>query len=393
MTSPQASFARPTIRRLVILDSDITALALVRSAHHLGVTPIIFDTHEGIATASRLARIELHLGRHRDETVPTLVNLGREAPSALIATADVWLRILAAHRPVLEAAYPLILHPANDALSICLSKERFGAWCETNGFPAPRLYRLGPEFSPEACDFPLIIRPAETLHSDLTTRIPKAAEVRCAAELACRLDEFRRTGATPVLSQSLLGRELTQYSVGLARVADQTLTSVARKLRPPPEACAMGTLVEATECADVERLARRAATRLGYEGIAEIEVLRDEVSGESFLIEINARPWLQFALGAATGRDLLRFALTDGSRPARPTSAGRSALWLDFRADLRVCFRREGLVRSGRLGFLDYVRSLARANVFARWKLTDMGPFWRDALDLVAARFRRLRLR
>jgi D-aspartate ligase len=390
MTSRHASFDRPAIHRLVILDSDVTALALVRSAHHLGVKPILFDTQRGIATASRLARLELHLGRERDETVLCLADLGCEAPSALIATADVWLRILAAHRPVLEAAYPLILHPANDVLSICLNKERFSVWCETNGLPAPRFYRLCPQVSIDPLDlpFPLLIRPAETLHSNLTTRIPKAGEVRASAELACRLDEFRRAGATPVLSQSLLGRKLTQYSVGVARAGDRTLTIVARKLRPAPEACSMGTLVQATECAEVERLAREAVTRLGYEGIAEIEVLRDEVSGENFLIEINARPWMQFALGAASGRDLLRFVLTHGSMPQSPARAGRSAVWLDFRADFRVCFRREGLVRTGKLSFLGYLRSLARANVFARWNLTDMGPFWRDACDFVAARFR-----
>lgn len=383
------------IRQLVILGSDITALAVVRSAHRLGVTPIVFDTEQNIATASRLARVEVHPGRHRDDVVPLLAALGRRSPSLLISTEDAWLRVLGAHRPELELAYERIIHPGNDALAVCLSKEKFAAWCETHGLPAPKLYRIGAEFRPDACvlPFPLMLRPAETLHANPTTPIPKASEVRSSSELASRLDEYRRAGATPALSQSLLSRELTQYSVGLARTAGRMMTIVARKLRPPPEACSTGTLVETTEQPEIERLARRAADLLDYEGIAEIEVLHDEASGESFLIEINARPWLQFALGTATGRDLLRFVMSYGTAAEDPAYSGRPALWLDFRADLRVCFSRNGLVRTGRLAFADYLRSLARANVFARWTLADMGPFWRDALSLVAARFRRLHLR
>lgn len=382
-------------RQLVILGSGISALAVVRSAHRLGVTPIVFDTEQEIATASRLARLELHPGRHRDELVPLLATLGRQSPSFLISTADAWLRVLAAHRPELELAYERILHPANEALAICLSKEKFTIWCERNALPAPRLYRVDAAFRLDAGApiFPVLLRPAETLHSSAATGVLKASEVSSRAELACRLDEFRRAGATPAISQSLLGRQLMQYSVGLARTSGRMMTIVSRKLRPWPEACSVGTLVETTEQPEVERLARHAADLLDYAGIAEIEVLHDEASGESFLIEINARPWLQFALGAATGRDLLGFVVSDGTAAGNQVRAPRPALWLDFHADLRVCFGRDGgLVRTGRLAFADYLRSLARANVFARWSLTDMGPFWRDVLALAAIPFRRLHL-
>jgi predicted ATP-grasp superfamily ATP-dependent carboligase len=237
-----------------------------------------------------------------------------------------------------------------------------------------------------------MLRPAETLHSHPGTEIPKASAVSSPAELAQRLDHFRRAGATPTLSESLLGRQLTQYSVGLARAGGRTMTVVARKLRPLPEACSSGTLVETTEQPEVDALARRVADLLDYHGIAEIEVLRDDGSGESFLIEINARPWVQFALGAAAGRDLLRFVLSDGTPAEGEAFARRPALWLDFHQDLYVCFSRDGgLVRTGKLSFADYLRSLTRANVFARWSLADMGPFWRDSCAFVAARFRRSR--
>jgi hypothetical protein len=65
-------------------------------------------------------------------------------------------------------------------------------------------------------------------------------------------------------------------------------------------------------------------------------------------------------------------------RAAPTPHSPQKALWLDFRNDLRVCFGEHGLVRTGRLGLGDYLRSIAHANVFARWSLSDPLPVWRD---------------
>jgi predicted ATP-grasp superfamily ATP-dependent carboligase len=381
-------------RQLVILGSGITALAVVRDARRLGVASLVFDTEREIAAASRLTRTAIYTGRRREEVLAELLTLGRRTASDLVSTTDAWLRVLHAHRAELETAYQRILHPRGEAVEVCLSKERFAAWCAANRLPAPKTYRVPAAFDPGASTlpFPLMLRPAETLHSRPVAGIPKASTVASPEELARRLEDFRRADAIPVLSESLLGRRLTQYSVGLARVRGRTLTVVARKVRPLAEACASGTLVETTEQPGVEALARRAAELLDYEGIAEIEVLRDEGSGESFLIEINARPWVQFALGVAAGRDLLRFVLSDGAAPESGAPARRTALWLDFHGDLYVCFGRgDGLVRTGKLPFMAYLRSLVRANVFARWSVTDPAPFWSDTCALIARRFRRAR--
>src|SRR5262249_55756261 len=207
-----------------------------------------------------------------------------------------------------------------------------------------------------------------------------AVEVGCVEDLAQCLDGYRRAGAVPVVGESLLVRRLQQFSVGAAVSAPGMMTVVTRKLRPPPDACAVGSLVEATEQSDAERLAQRALLALDYHGIAEVEILRDEDTGEVFLIEVNARPWLQFAIAAARGRDLLAFALERrASARSSPTAHDdQRAVWLDFRDDLRVCFGRRGLVRAGRLGLRTYLRSIARANVFARWALSDPLPAWND---------------
>jgi predicted ATP-grasp superfamily ATP-dependent carboligase len=249
-----------------------------------------------------------------------------------------------------------ILHPDNARLEICLDKSRFAAWCEQNWLPAPRPYAVPADLNREA----------------------------------------ERGGAVPVVGESLLGRRLQQFSVGAAVSAPTMMTVVTRKLRPPPDACAVGSLVEAAEQPDVERLAQRALLALDYHGIAEVEILRDEDSGEVFLIEVNARPWLQFAIAAARKRDLLAFVLERraSARTSSTVHIQQRAVWLDFRHDLRVCFGTGGLVRTGRLGLWAYLRSTARANVFSRWSLGDPLPAWRDfCIRLRSVLSRALRLR
>jgi predicted ATP-grasp superfamily ATP-dependent carboligase len=309
--------------------------------------------------------------------------LAERAPSALLATSDVWLRSIVAHRETLCANGMDILHPSNESLEICLDKRRFAAWCAEAWLPAPRPYMVTPDATTKAdcaVEFPVLVRPAKPVHSKVVPAAPKAVEVRSDRDLARCLAGYRSAGAVPVVEESLLGRRLQQFSVGAAVSGSGIMTVVARKLRPPPDACAVGSLVEATEQPDVESLAKRALSALDYHGIAEVEILRDEDSGEAFLIEVNARPWLQFALAAARGRDLLAFALERraSARGAPAPQAPQKALWLDFRNDLRVCFGEQGLVRTGRLGLGDYLRSIAHANVFARWSLSDPLPMWKD---------------
>jgi predicted ATP-grasp superfamily ATP-dependent carboligase len=373
-------------RQLIVLGSDVTALAVVRGAYHLGVSSVVVDNRSGIATASRLAHADVHAALRTTELVPRIRELAERAPSSLLATSDVWLRAIVAHRAELSVNGMDILHPDNARLEICMDKSRFAAWCEQNWLPAPRSYAVPPDLSTEtrgSVAFPALVRSAE--HSQLVATAPKAIEVRCGQELVQCLDGYRRAGAVPFVGESLLGRRLQQFSVGAAVSAPTMMTVVTRNLRPPPAACGVGSLVEVTQQPDVERLAQRALLALDYHGIAEVEILRDEDSGEVFLIEVNARPWRQFAIAAAHGTDLLAFVLERraSARSSPTTYRHHRAVWLDFRYDLRVCFGTNGLVRTRRLGLWAYLRSIARANVFARWSLSDPLPAWRDFCSLL----------
>jgi predicted ATP-grasp superfamily ATP-dependent carboligase len=372
------------IPRLAILGSSVTALAVARNAADLGMRPVLFDIERGVATTTARAEIRVVEAVDADAIMPALLQFARSSMSWLVATSDRWLRFVAKHRVELDAAFGATLNPDNDALAICLQKSAFTHWCASHALPTPASFDDADALAaaPSDAPFPLLIRPLESNRAGRAA-VPKAIEVHDGAALSRWLATYRDAGVTPFVTQSLLGRTLTQYSVGAARRDGTALTFVAIKRRPTAELCGVGTYVELAPDARVESLARRALEALDYRGIGEVEILRDEQSGADWLIEINCRPWVQYALGPRSGHDLLAFMLDPATFDARAAVVdGRR--WLNFADDAYYCFSRsEGLVRHGKLSLIRYLRSIATANTFAYLSLRDLRAFWPTLRKLV----------
>jgi D-aspartate ligase len=150
---------------------------------------------------------------------------------------------------------------------------------------------------------------------------------------------------------------------------------VARKVRPPASWAGTGTYVELCPNAEIERLAIAAVEALDFQGIGEVEILHSAQDGRSYLIEINARPWVQYSLAEASGHHLLRFLLGEDLARGATQPKKEGVRWLNFRGDLYVCFSRsEGLYAHGKLSLLEYLRGVLRANAFAFFDWRDPWP-------------------
>lgn len=374
---------------LAILGGGLTGLAVVRNAHALGLEPILVlhGVAEDVAAASRYARVTRPAALTPAAVLAGIESHARGRRTALVATSDAWLRFVLEHRPALAAKLAPVLHAGEQSLRTCLDKAAFAAWAAAHGVPAPRRFSGDALSDASALPFPLFLRPAETRHGDERAAVPKAQEVAAPAELRRALDDFERAGVTPLVTESLLGRHIVQYAVGAARCGERIRSFVARKLRPHPRQCAVGTFVELCPHPGVEAVARDALAKLDYQGMAEVEVLHDPATAESWIIEINARPWIQYALAWRSGHDFLRFLLDPSTRdPAG--EVGQGMAWIDFNGDLFNCFSRSvGLVRRGEVPLRAYLASLARVRVPARFDLRDPRPFCYDAARLASMIF------
>jgi predicted ATP-grasp superfamily ATP-dependent carboligase len=222
----------------------------------------------------------------------------------------------------------------------------------------------------------LLIRPALTHHDKPPSVVPKVVEAKDFQQLKSGLELYGNAGVNTSVSQSLLPYPLQQYSVGAACAQSGDICLfVAKKERPTPGCASVGTYMSLQPNAEVEALARSTLEKLNYFGIAEVEILRREDTGELYVIEINARPWLQYMLALRSGHDFLRFLLdNDNFQPDRARKAGYR--WIDFNSDFFTAFSKSiGLVRNGDVSLQTYVTSLIRANVYARFDLRDLKPF------------------
>lgn len=365
--------------RLIVLGASVTALAVVRNAAAINLTSVLLDTCEGVAFRSSLAQSLYCEGYSDSEVLHTLLELGHAGQGALIATSDRWIDFLVVNRTQLEQVFDPVLQADNEVLSICTDKLRFARWCAENGVAAPHLYQVDEQglSSETKVSYPLLVRPYKGVMNSSTHGLPKAIEVVDRADLQQCLKVFYGAQVQPIVTQSLLGLDLTQYSVGLARNGARMVSFVAEKLRPAAHQCAVGCYVALRENPAVEKLARDVADRIDYFGIAEFEILHAKETGENYLIEINARPWMQYELGLRSGHNLLQVLL---DAPAYDASREKKSgiFWLNFNDDLFNCFSRSvGAVRKGDVSLFTYFVSLLRANAFAKWHFRDQQPFWR----------------
>lgn len=374
------------IRKLVILGSSLTALAVARDASAHGLSAVVLDGDPaGLAFRSRHATPVL-LAPGDDALAAVFAQGG--AGVAVVATADHWLARLLPVWSRLEQTFEQVFHPRPEAVATCLSKARFALWCRQHALDAPLAWLVGDEPRPAELRVPVLLRPVETLHARPDVGLPKAVQARTEEELASWLREFDAKRVRVLATESLLDQRLTQYSVPFARAGKEMMSFVARKIRPLPERCAVGTCVELAPCEPVEALGRRAAEQLDYVGIGEAEVLHSHDTGRNYLIEINVRPWLQYPLAPRSGHDFLGLML--GRRVAGgPPVRKEGLVWVDLRSDLYTSFSREhGAVRTGGQGIGEYLRSMLRANVFARFALDDPVPAF-DALHRMRPRVAR----
>jgi predicted ATP-grasp superfamily ATP-dependent carboligase/peptidoglycan/xylan/chitin deacetylase (PgdA/CDA1 family) len=365
----RTALARPEDNpRAVILGTSLTALAVARNANDLGLDPLLVDDEEGIASTTSRATVRLFRGSDDDRIIRELAARAQETPSCLIATSDKWLRFLVRNRAALARDFARILHPHNEALETCLDKRAFAEFCERHGVPTPRTLNLH-QARTRRLPFPVLVRPTQ---SGLAPRnvVEKATQVDSWRALDDLLRSYARAGVAPFATESLLGRRLEQWSVGLARRDGRIVGITARKLRPAPEACSVGTFVALQWDEPAFELASSVVSALDLDGFAEVEILRDTDRGAMFVIEVNPRPWVQFSLAPASGHDLLGFLLDPASH--NPRAAQRdSKIWVDLTHDAFSVFARSSVTD---VDALDWVRSLATANTYAVFSASDLGP-------------------
>jgi predicted ATP-grasp superfamily ATP-dependent carboligase len=149
---------------------------------------------------------------------------------------------------------------------------------------------------------------------------------------------------------------------------------VRRKIRQFPVDFGYCTLTESCHDGQVEEQSIRLLQGIGYHGIAGVEWKHDPRTGIYKLIEINPRAVNTIGLAAGCGVDIPYLAFLDkAGRKAEPVREWRDGIkWNHFEQDFWAA---RTLHRMGRLGFGEWLRSLAGRKVHAIFAADDWAPF------------------
>jgi predicted ATP-grasp superfamily ATP-dependent carboligase len=160
--------------------------------------------------------------------------------------------------------------------------------------------------------------------------------------------------------------------------------ATCRKLRQWPPDYGVTSLGRSEFLPDVASLNRHFLNVIGYEGFAATEFAEDFQSGRYFLLEVNPRLNLPIQLILDAKVDLIGTAYREMSQPhhvvAVPAGQIDGLYWIDFGRDL---FSFLNKFRRGRVGLLEWLRSMLLASSYATFDLRDMKPYLASSLGLV----------
>ncbi|HWI97848.1 MAG TPA: hypothetical protein VNU96_02465 [Burkholderiales bacterium] len=363
----------------------------VTRALGLGGVPVIVASvqADNPAFASRycVERLLLPPLDDRGAVLETLLRAGKRIAATagervpLFYSNDDWQGLVQDYRAELAPYYALLLNDPEVADAV-IEKDRFQTLAAARGLPIPRTLAWE---ELEGFGRPVLVKPrskfnwdASAVHAQLFAQSGKAAVFPNGRALGA--DPTARLMREQLLIQEYIaGDDRNIWSFhGFCDESGGLLDwFVGRKIRTYPPLTGMSTFLELAHDDEVEALGRRIASQAGLKGVFKIDLKRDALTGNTRLLEINARYNLWHYLGAANGVNLTRTAydyLMHGARPDAPGRHGTARRWVYLRYDWRA-YRQ--LAERGELGFWGWLASLASAPLVCQlFAWSDPLPFF-----------------
>ena len=364
---------------------------MVRALGLAGIPSAYFGPPEYSARFSRHVRAVLPWldeWQRQDDIVAELLRFAgtqRQAP-VLYPQTDAAVLLASRHRHELGQAFRFHLADA-DLVEQLIDKARFQALAERHGLPVPRAQTLRPDLGrpPPALDvpFPLVVKPVRRGGDWLATgALGKALCVRGEDEWAAVWPRLARVRSELLVQQLVPGPEsaIESYHAYVDASAAIAGEFTGRKIRTFPPRYGLSSAVEITDLPDVRRLGRDVLVTLGVEGVAKVDLKRDD-QGDLHLLEINPRFNLWHHPAAVAGVNLPALVHSDLSGSPRPPGRrpSRHVTWCAPLLDVRAA-------HATGTSPLAWLRWASRCQAVSGLSWDDPMPFVRGTLWRAARR-------
>lgn len=375
-----------------------SSLAIVRSLGRAGLrVHVTSRSGKSLSGASRHCR--------RDHQVPPPLESPEDFCSALAecvesASADVVLpttdasilALLPERNRLAETVLPMGDETSFRAIS---NKDRVVRAARDIGIRVPRQHVLdSPEDAlPTNLEWPLVFKPSRSVDPDRSGGAQYQGTVKHVAHHEQLATEI--ANASPAAFPVLLQERVTGPGVGVFLLRWDAETRAVfghRRLREKPPSGGVSVYRESVTVEDeLVRRSERLVDAFGWEGLAMVEYKVDHRTGDSVLMEVNARPWGSLQLAVDAGVDFPRLLIDAALGEPLPHAPpdyrpGIRTRWLWGDVDHLIARMKGGV--PGDAGSANRPHRLRAATDFLTWrsedrlevlKASDFRPFLRES--------------
>ena len=317
------------------------------------------------------------------ELIELLTRLGPTfgAKPVLFPCQDKNVLVISESRHLLDQWYHVVM-PDHATVEMMMDKAAFYRYAAEAGFPIPRTHVLRSTDDARAAasdiDYPCILKPAFRLRRWSKHTKAKAFVTNTPTEFLARYKQCRQWADVLIAQRMIEGSDTNHYTVNcyFDRHGEPLVTFTSRKLRQWRPQTGQACLSEEARNDVVEEEALRLFRSVDYYGLAYLEMKRDDLTGEHFIIEPNiGRPTGRAALAEAAGVELLFTMYCDAVGLPLPRNRQQSyggVKWIHIMRDLQASLY---YWRRGDLTVGDWWRSIRGRKVYAILSWRDPAPF------------------
>lgn len=371
---------------VLLIGSDFQALGVARALSAEKIPFALLETEPGIARYSRSIQ-QRFVKRDlltSENSVDYLLQLAQQHSLegwCVFCVNDETIEFLAKNHQSLSSTYRLSVMPWEVTQNF-YEKDRAGLAAKQAGIPIPKVY---PSSSLEELlgaqpDYPMVLKP--TFKKDYYDKTnDKALLIQDRNDLIAKYQSMNRLIATKqILAQEFLSggtRNLFSFA-GIFDGENILAGLTSHRIRQHPMDFGHATTyAELRSIPELEELAKRFFKQIQYRGIAEVEFMLDERTGEYKFIEMNGRFWGWHMLAYHAGLNLpaTLFRMLNG-QPTAFTSPRHDARWVRMLTDLPTIL---GETLRGRMSPTKILQTFRNYRSDAVWSWRDPLPFIMEA--------------
>ncbi len=343
----------PLTQSVIVMNMNHIGLGIIRNFKDTDFHIMGIAKKKNFVCSSKYLRavIEINIENEPDRLLEKLLEIGQDLSGKgfIVPTSEVELMFLISHAGMLSEYYHLSI-PETEKFIKVTDKYLFYTELRKHSFHTPETFLLESKESMDGVAgricFPCILKPVfsgdwKTGRAYSVVGAQKAMVIHSRAELEKYYDLVSHLRSKVLLQQIVRSEDGETYSFCCyADSSGKVLWGcVTQKLLQYPENFGTALMCQTVREPEIYQLGLQLVEKLGIDGICEVEIMREQGSGELYIIEVNTRHWQQHILSSSQGINISMldyYCRTGQSQMAHAVLSAvqahpEPALWLDDR--------------------------------------------------------------